>query len=303
MRRSIRYFQSKNSLSIRLAGIFLMIALFGSCGPGRFVTTRNHQCQVYDPEPMADQLLDWSGGCADGYASGYGILSVYEREQITYRCTGNMSSGRFEGDVSFLILKDTKPYTEYLESWKNGRSVQRIQNSTLKQFLAPAKDAREYLHRLKLFRQDHPDVWIDDFNDVLLGKTFFACTDVVAVAPKDIPENQVSPKDAETKDRTNKKICRNELLIKIADDGNSDCGFYTLFNHRVASLKKLVSDRYKPGGSQFFIARSDWTCDEKTIPEELPLSGSCPTGPENENNGISNQGRTGEPFYYPAKRY
>ncbi len=283
--------------------IFLLLIVLVSCGPGRYIVTRNNHCEVYDPEPVAGQVIDWEGECENGNASGYGVLSVYEQDKIVFQCTGSMSNGCFEGEVLFVVLKDEKPYAEYLENWKNGRSTLRVQNVSLRKYLAPAKDARDYLHRLKLFQQKYPDVWVDDFHDVLLKKTYFACSDIIA------EENPVSKAEVRTPpgeainpdDASRKTIRKNELLLKISDDGNPDCGFYTIFNHRIDSLKKMVSDRYRPGGAQLHVVQSDSVCDEKSIPEKLP--DSWPVERREEKAEGMNQEQNGALYFYPIKRY
>ncbi len=291
------------STRIRI-GLLMVCSFLTACSSGRYLTARNNSCRVYDPQPVADQIVDWEGGCENGYATGYGVLSVYEQEKITFRCTGTMNSGQFEGDVIFSVLKDEQPHTEYLENWQDGQPFERIQNLTLKRYLVPAEDARGYLHRLKLFRRDYPDVWIDDFHDVLLAKTVFACNDYTIDETVQVSQGLALEKKDGTGDvMKKKKILRNELLIRITDDGNPDSGYYTLYNHRVASLKQLVSDRYKPGGPQLHIIRLDSGCEKQPVPEELPNSDPWSTSPRHEQKDGGNQKQPEALFFYPVKRY
>lgn len=274
--------------------IIILCLLFSACGPGKYLVTRNTACEIFDPAPVPGQILDWQGACENGYANGYGTLSVFENNETAFQVTGSMRRGKFEGAVQFEIFNNGRADIVYEEVWHDGYPIQKNRNLSLETALAGADTARTYLHRLMQYHHRHPDAWLDDFNTVLTQKVFFACEDISAdamPAGKIEAGGQTGVEPAVPPEV--KKIKKHELFIKIASDGSPFSGFYTVFNHRPSSLKQLVSDRYYPGGIQFH--GTDITmCDRSIVPETLPPSPTAQAG--------SSAGATHE-YWYPVKRY
>lgn len=228
-----------------------------SCSQTKYLETRNSNCKFFDPHPVSGQSIEWDGACIDGYANGYGVLVVYEKNRKEMECRGSAIQGKFQGTVVLSMIKDEEAVTEYEDEWVSGFPVRRIRNITLATHLQSAGNARAYLHRLKLFQQKFPDAWLDDFHDVLAAKTLFVCEE--------------TPKPGQVASQAKQqKIPHHELVIKISDDGHADHGYYTVYNHRVESLKKLYSDRFRPGGSQLHASTDLSFCTAENTPDQLP---------------------------------
>ena len=264
-------YDSEGSRLFFLLMLCLLSAHLHSCGPKNWIKAKDNGCGVYDPEPVKGQELSWDGACVDGYADGYGVLSVFEKGNLAFTCEGNSNRGRFQGIIIFSVYKDKDRWCQYEEQWKNGKPLKRTRNITLETVLSGVPEAREYLYLLKKFKKEHPDVWIDDFHEILLKKTGFACQDIEESSSDS--HKKTSENFAITADKgivKKGKVFNGELLFKVYNHHLSSHVFYTVFHHRSASLKELVSDAYIPGGDQFFTMKGDAICQTDALPLALP---------------------------------
>ena len=74
---------------IKLFPIIVIISAFVvllSCSSKNWIEINNGICKIYDPDPVPGQVITWDGKCKKKYAHGYGILSVYEDNKLTFRC-------------------------------------------------------------------------------------------------------------------------------------------------------------------------------------------------------------------------
>lgn len=297
MKKSSFHYLPHSSILLAALLFFMCIAASCSLSKGRYVKTRNNGCSVFDPDPVEGQILEWSGDCSNGYASGYGQLSVFENQRIHFMCSGEMREGRFSGSVTFAIYKEDQILCEYEDEWHAGFPTARIRNLTLEKHLEDAENARHYLHRLARYRKAHPDVWIDDFHEILLKKVTFACVDIVVNEPLSLHSD-----DSGKKQFRKGKIFKNELLLQIHEDGRPEAGYYTVYNTRVVSLKQLASDRYRPGGAQFHILRSSKICSDKEPPAEIPRR-YAPVAITTEEMRFVDEENLKAPFWHPQRRY
>ncbi len=259
-----------------------------SCSMKHWIKATNVECRVYDPEPADGQTMTWEGPCVDGYASGYGTLSVYENGKLFVKCKGHFSRGRIHDFIQFSVYKNDKFISTYEEEWYKGRPVKRIRNLTLEKLLEKTGNAREYLYILKKFVNDNPDAWLDNFHKVLSGRTMFACRDMTVKNKNGLSVG---------------KIFKDELLLETHNDKETGLSYYTVYNHRVASLKSLISDRYYPGGKQFCTDQDFSGCEDNTVPEKLPDS-YAPVN-EHSKSGLTflKTANFGKEYWYPVKRY
>jgi hypothetical protein len=240
---------------IKLFPIIVIISAFVvllSCSSKNWIEINNGICKIYDPDPVPGQVITWDGKCKKKYAQGYGILSVYEDNKLTFRCEGNANHGYLSGFVIFSIYKEEKIQLQYEDTWYKGRLIKRERNVTLDKFLAEADDVRQYLFLLKKYKKQNPNAWIDAFHKALLEKTVFACKDM-EVNTHIIKNNSLSQPGAPNGKSMIEtgKVYENELLLKIYSVKMAGYVYYTVYNHRVGSLKELSSDLYHPRGKQF----------------------------------------------------
>ena len=77
-----------------------------------FVADPNSGCKVWDPHPVADESVSWSGDCANGLAQGPGSLQwlrggkAFEKDDGEWnmgrqsgRGTQDWNSGRYQGEL------------------------------------------------------------------------------------------------------------------------------------------------------------------------------------------------------------
>lgn len=70
-----------------------------------WITVTNQVCKVWNPRPVPNESVTWSGACVDGFASGEGVLrwTVDGRLDATYE--GRYANGKRNGR-GVLILSD-----------------------------------------------------------------------------------------------------------------------------------------------------------------------------------------------------
>lgn len=285
---------------IHIVTLILTVFAVVSCSNKNWIISEDNACKLFDPHPVEGQLIKWQGPCMDSYANGYGVLSVYENGQLSMECEGYAQRGYIDGFVLFSIYKDNTLQYKYEETWYKGIPAKRTKNITLETLLSTAKDARQYLHLLKQYKTNYPEAWIDGYHQILLEKTTFTCQRIdISTAPSNGNPLSTSayfarqPMKIET-------IPKGELLFKVFDPQPLSADAppyicYTLFFHRVASLKELAGDRFIPGGNQIIITNLSKVCSENGIPEKLP---DIPIAPDSGNVDKGNN----KGYWYPQKK-
>jgi len=64
---------------------------------GKWLTDPTSACAVWDPLPVPDQTIGWRGGCEDGKASGFGVLTIFRKGQVVERDEGEFVAGKQTG--------------------------------------------------------------------------------------------------------------------------------------------------------------------------------------------------------------
>jgi MORN repeat len=72
--------------------------------PG-WITASNQPCKIWNPEPQPHESVTWSGGCADGLASGEGVLKWTEDGKPDVEFDGRYANGKRNGH-GVLITPD-----------------------------------------------------------------------------------------------------------------------------------------------------------------------------------------------------
>ena len=90
-------------------------------GPN-WIVTENQPCQLYNPEPEPGETVTWSGGCADGKATGEGRIvwrgsygeSVYE---------GTMHNGKVHGYGTYAYSSGNRYQGEFRDGKAHGIGI------------------------------------------------------------------------------------------------------------------------------------------------------------------------------------
>jgi len=83
-------------------------------------------CAVWAENPTGTEVVSWSGGCADGKASGRGVLSWFKDGKLAVRFEGAMVAGKAQGPVraDFWLHNGYAHYEgEFEDSDLHGRGV------------------------------------------------------------------------------------------------------------------------------------------------------------------------------------
>ena len=89
-------------------------------------------CQLWNPRPTADESVNWSGPCKDGYADGNGILIWTVKGKETSRYEGGMQRGRKHGASAQQDANGTITWGNFVDGKRQGKTqVERENNYTL----------------------------------------------------------------------------------------------------------------------------------------------------------------------------
>jgi hypothetical protein len=105
--------------NITMGLIGLGIAL-GSVSPGSaqdiWVKTDNQDCTVHSDEALKDnEAVTWTGSCADGRASGVGVLEILTDRIATGFYEGGMVDGKLHGEGILRLQTENKTGFDRLE--------------------------------------------------------------------------------------------------------------------------------------------------------------------------------------------
>lgn len=77
----------------------LIAAGFGpvAAQTGEWLTDPRSACTVWDPQPVPDATIGWTGACKDGKASGPGVLTTFRAGQLVERDEGEFVDGKQAG--------------------------------------------------------------------------------------------------------------------------------------------------------------------------------------------------------------
>ena len=64
---------------------------------GAWLTDARSACAVWDPQPVPDTTIAWTGGCTDGKASGDGMLTTFRAGRVVERDAGEFVDGKQTG--------------------------------------------------------------------------------------------------------------------------------------------------------------------------------------------------------------
>ncbi|HYD06584.1 MAG TPA: hypothetical protein VEC60_12705 [Reyranella sp.] len=67
---------------------------------GTWMTDARSGCTVWDPLPVPEQTIQWTGRCRDGKASGAGVLTIFRAGKLVERDEGEFVDGKQTGHGS-----------------------------------------------------------------------------------------------------------------------------------------------------------------------------------------------------------
>lgn len=82
-------------------------------------------CLVINPHPVPEETISWSGGCANGFAEGSGVLDWYNRGTLYQRFEGRLAAGKKEGAGSLITYQPVKSEMKsmFKDNQPHGRGV------------------------------------------------------------------------------------------------------------------------------------------------------------------------------------
>ena len=94
----------------------------GSSSPeGLWMEISNHSgCYLWNPNPIDDETVTWSGQCSNGFAQGAGRVNWYENDELNQIEEIGFQDGRRDG---LLIVRDANGNELIRMQYENGRVV------------------------------------------------------------------------------------------------------------------------------------------------------------------------------------
>jgi hypothetical protein len=80
-------------------------------------------CRVWNALPRPDENVTWSGGCADGIASGQGVLQWFTSGQPADRYEGTYRNGQENGRGVFLWANGQRYEGEWRDGERSGQGT------------------------------------------------------------------------------------------------------------------------------------------------------------------------------------
>lgn len=75
-----------------------------------WISSTDGKCQVFTNFNYQNRSFNWTGGCIDGYADGYGELELLENGKKILHLKGSLTKGKMEGRASMQYLVDGDLY-------------------------------------------------------------------------------------------------------------------------------------------------------------------------------------------------
>ena len=82
---------------------------------GGWQTDPRSGCTVWDPQPVPDETIAWTGACTDGKASGRGVLTIFRAGRLVERNDGEFVDGKQTGQG-----RRDYPKGHYVGTFKEG---------------------------------------------------------------------------------------------------------------------------------------------------------------------------------------
>jgi hypothetical protein len=80
-------------------------------------------CKVYNPHPIKNETIAWSGDCIDGYANGEGVLIWYRKGNKSDVYKGQMRRGKLHGKGRYVYVDGSSYEGEYVNGYDDGHGL------------------------------------------------------------------------------------------------------------------------------------------------------------------------------------
>jgi hypothetical protein len=84
--------------------------------PPDWIADSKTGCWVWDPNPVPNQSISWSGQCVNKLVQGHGVLKFFLNGKEIMRVEGEFRSGKLNGRGT-----QTDPYGDYVGEWRNSK--------------------------------------------------------------------------------------------------------------------------------------------------------------------------------------
>lgn len=88
--------------------VVLTVTLFAQESEGNFIKDPKSGCLVWLKHTFSEDMVQWSGGCKDGFADGKGTMIGYTNGKQTCKYVGELRNGKPNGKGSFTFWGDRK---------------------------------------------------------------------------------------------------------------------------------------------------------------------------------------------------
>lgn len=89
--------RSKNNLSGKMIVVLSLIMPANAALAGDWILSSDTQCKLWNPNPIANESITWSGSCPDGIAQGQGIVQWFLNGVPKDRYEGQVEAGKQHG--------------------------------------------------------------------------------------------------------------------------------------------------------------------------------------------------------------
>jgi len=97
---------------------------------GGWIADQKTGCQIRNPLPIPDESVSWSGGCADGKASGLGKLFWYANGKLFLTLDGVMEAGQCRRACIVTTQTGSKYVGELLDNRPHGSGIMSYADGT-----------------------------------------------------------------------------------------------------------------------------------------------------------------------------
>jgi hypothetical protein len=105
-----------------LSTIAMMIFFTSSSFAGDWISDKNG-CKAWNPYPVANESITWSGKCENGYIEGKGVLQFYVDEKKASAMDGSFSSGKKHGFAIATYSDGGRFEGNFVDDIKSGKGT------------------------------------------------------------------------------------------------------------------------------------------------------------------------------------
>jgi hypothetical protein len=94
-----------------------------------WISDVNSSCQVWNPAPVSDESIKWTGSCSNGKATGKGILQWYRNGKPTGRYEGQYRNGHMDDGKGLYVFANGDVYEgDFVDGKRTGKGKDTLHN-------------------------------------------------------------------------------------------------------------------------------------------------------------------------------